>query len=172
MSAPGDLASWGSRALATLLDWLIGSAMVAAAAGALTLGLSLAAGLDDREAFFNDLILPLWVLWVFFYYPLTMRRAGAHNGQSWAKQLLRIRVVREDGYAFDAKTAVLREFGIKNTILWTFSICLLYIPALLDALWPLWDQRNQSLHDKVLSTLVMKTSAPWPPVERHLQDGS
>lgn len=28
--------------------------------------------------------------------------------------------------------------------------------ALVDALWPLWDQRNQTLHDKVASTVVVK----------------
>jgi uncharacterized RDD family membrane protein YckC len=30
------------------------------------------------------------------------------------------------------------------------------IGGLLDVLWPLWDERNQTLHDKVVSTLVVK----------------
>jgi hypothetical protein len=30
------------------------------------------------------------------------------------------------------------------------------IPAVLDYLWPLWDRRNQALHDKVVSSVVIK----------------
>jgi uncharacterized RDD family membrane protein YckC len=31
-----------------------------------------------------------------------------------------------------------------------------YIPALLDYLWPLWDKRNQALHDKVVNSIVVR----------------
>ncbi len=34
---------------------------------------------------------------------------------------------------------------------------LLVIPWILDILWPLWDQKNQTLHDKMAGTLVIKT---------------
>jgi uncharacterized RDD family membrane protein YckC len=30
------------------------------------------------------------------------------------------------------------------------------IPMLLDILWPLWDKQNQTLHDKVAGTVVVK----------------
>ncbi len=30
------------------------------------------------------------------------------------------------------------------------------IPALLDYLWPLWDEKKQSLHDKVVGSVVVK----------------
>ena len=33
---------------------------------------------------------------------------------------------------------------------------LLVLPVLLDALWPLWDSQNQTLHDKIASTLVLR----------------
>jgi uncharacterized RDD family membrane protein YckC len=29
------------------------------------------------------------------------------------------------------------------------------VPTLLDGLWPLWDERNQALHDKVANTFVI-----------------
>jgi uncharacterized RDD family membrane protein YckC len=32
-----------------------------------------------------------------------------------------------------------------------------YLPSLLDYLWPLWDDRNQSLHDKVVNSVVVRT---------------
>jgi uncharacterized RDD family membrane protein YckC len=31
------------------------------------------------------------------------------------------------------------------------------IGGLLDVLWPLWDQQNQTLHDKAVGTLVLRT---------------
>ena len=34
---------------------------------------------------------------------------------------------------------------------------LLIVPGLLDILWPLWDQRRQTLHDKMAATLVIRT---------------
>jgi uncharacterized RDD family membrane protein YckC len=36
------------------------------------------------------------------------------------------------------------------------AFLLLGIPTLLDILWPLWDQQNQTLHDKVAGTVVVK----------------
>ena len=43
----------------------------------------------------------LWFIVVaviaFLYAPITMSRDGAHNGQTWGKQMLGIRVVRDSG---------------------------------------------------------------------------
>jgi uncharacterized RDD family membrane protein YckC len=30
------------------------------------------------------------------------------------------------------------------------------LPLLISYLWPLWDSRNQTLHDKMASTIVVK----------------
>jgi uncharacterized RDD family membrane protein YckC len=35
---------------------------------------------------------------------------------------------------------------------------ILYMPALLDYLWPLWDKRHQTLHDKVANGIVVRVS--------------
>ncbi len=43
---------------------------------------------------------------------------------------------------------------------------LLGIPYLLDLLWPLWDTRNQTLHDKVAKTIVIR---PQPPATKQLK---
>jgi uncharacterized RDD family membrane protein YckC len=39
---------------------------------------------------------------------------------------------------------------------------LLFIPALLDLLWPLWDKQRQTLHDKVAVTVVIVVAPPSP----------
>jgi uncharacterized RDD family membrane protein YckC len=35
---------------------------------------------------------------------------------------------------------------------------LLLIPVIIDVLWPLWDKRNQALHDKFANTVVLRPS--------------
>jgi uncharacterized RDD family membrane protein YckC len=32
----------------------------------------------------------------------------------------------------------------------------LVVPIILDYLWPLWDRENQTLHDKIAGTVVLK----------------
>jgi uncharacterized RDD family membrane protein YckC len=39
---------------------------------------------------------------------------------------------------------------------WLMAIII--IPWIIDMLWPLWDQRNQTLHDKVSNTVVVRTN--------------
>jgi uncharacterized RDD family membrane protein YckC len=36
-------------------------------------------------------------------------------------------------------------------------VILLILPVILDILWPLWDPQNQTLHDKMAGTLVLRT---------------
>lgn len=71
------------------------------------------------------------------------------RGQTLGKRAAGIRVRREDGAE---RLGLGRSFGrsYMTTLFW-----LLWIPALLDGLWPLWDKRRQTWHDKVASTLVV-----------------
>jgi uncharacterized RDD family membrane protein YckC len=42
---------------------------------------------------------------------------------------------------------------------WLVSAALwwvLYVGGLVDVLWPLWDDRNQSLHDKAANSVVVR----------------
>jgi uncharacterized RDD family membrane protein YckC len=70
-----------------------------------------------------------------------------------SERLLGIRVVGEDfqpiGYG--------RAFGrvLIGSILWIAC----YVPGILDVLWPLWDEKNQSLHDKVVNSIVVRAQA-------------
>lgn len=92
---------------------------------------------------------------ILVYAPLLMAREGRHNGQTLGKQLLGIRVLREDRRPFELGTALVREVAIKH-MLFGLGYFLLLIPNLLDALWPLWDERRQTLHDKLSSTVVVR----------------
>jgi uncharacterized RDD family membrane protein YckC len=154
--AGGARLGWWPRAGATVLDTVITLAIVIPLCSVAVFALDATTPGDDIGRLFDLVWIPAYVLWLLLYYPLTMRRAGARNGQTWGRQLLRIRVVREDGYAVDARTAILRELVMKQLLLWGFGGCLLYIPTLLDVLWPVWDDRNQSLHDKAVDTLVVR----------------
>ena len=40
---------------------------------------------------------------------------------------------------------------------------LFVIPWIIDMLWPLWDDRNQTLHDKVVGTVVLRRGAAIGP---------
>jgi uncharacterized RDD family membrane protein YckC len=90
------------------------------------------------------------------YYPLTMARAGERNGQTLGKQALGIRVVRDIGQPFEYGSALMREFVVKYLLFGVVGGFFLAIPPLLNVLWPLWDNENQALHDKIVNTHVVQ----------------
>jgi uncharacterized RDD family membrane protein YckC len=93
---------------------------------------------------------------VLFYAPLLMGRQGAHNGQTWGKQIVGIRVVRDSGQQVDIGFAFLREFVVKGLLFGFVGSFFFSIPTLIDYLWPLWDDQNRCLHDMVVSTHVVR----------------
>ena len=157
-----EYAGWWWRVLAWIVDWVIGFFLLAVPG--IPLGAALYVGLDEDTA---DLVadiaaIPYTLVFLFLYYPLTMRREGAHNGQTFGKQLCRIRVVRTDRLPVDAATAIVREILVKYLLFSTLAACALFIPTLLDYLWPLWDQHRQALHDKMANTVVLTAAAQRP----------
>lgn len=91
-----------------------------------------------------------WVFWIvapFVYYTILH---GRPRGQTLGKRLLGIRVTGVDfhpiGYG--------RAFGraLLASVMWIAC----YLPGILDALWPLWDEKKQSLHDKVANSIVVR----------------
>ncbi len=90
----------------------------------------------------------------------------AGQGQTPAKQILKLRVVREDGQPASYGWMLLREIGVK----WlAFIVLNLVLVALIGdvgawahvaifaacALWCVWDANRQCLWDKALTTLVV-----------------
>jgi uncharacterized RDD family membrane protein YckC len=71
------------------------------------------------------------------------------NGQSIAKKMLGIKVVRRDG----ARASLARLIWLRNVLNWFISIVPLY--GLLDSLF-IFGEARQCLHDKIADTIVIK----------------
>jgi uncharacterized RDD family membrane protein YckC len=159
---PGvTLSSWGRRLAAYMIDNILQMVLTLGVAIGVGFGVyGLATGADRDSAGWAAGVVAYLLLtfaWWLLYAPLTMRRQGAHNGQTWAKQWLAIRVVREDGNAVTAGTAYIRDVIMQDLVFGFVGSFVFSIPWLLDGLWPLWDDRNQALHDKVANTFVINT---------------
>jgi uncharacterized RDD family membrane protein YckC len=85
-----------------------------------------------------------------------MAREGVNNGQTWGKQTIGIRVVRDNGQAMSFGWAALREIVIKAFAVGIASSIIPIIPWFLDFFWPLWDDENRALHDMIVSTHVVR----------------
>jgi uncharacterized RDD family membrane protein YckC len=92
----------------------------------------------------------------FFYFPLTMMREGEHNGKSLGKQILGIRVARDDGQTVTFGWALLRQFVVIYLLFQVVGGFLFGIPWLIDVLWPLWDDQNRALHDMIVKSHVVR----------------
>ena len=115
-----------------------------------------AAGLGRRvlawildQVLFVLLLIIGYLIWLLF---------TARDGQTPAKRLLSIRAVRADGSPSDWGWTMLRELGIKIAV---FGIVVRVIPFvgqiawLVDLLWAFWDKNRQTLHDKIMKTVVI-----------------
>ena len=80
------------------------------------------------------------------------------NGQTPGKQIVGIRVIKDDGSPSNWGYTFLREFVIKMLLVGFISDMTFGIARLVDYLWPLWDraEKMQTLHDKMLGTIVVR----------------
>ena len=159
--ARGPLASWGSRAGAYLIDGLVllvpASILFFTIVGG-AVGLT---GTDDDVAVGAAIAASiLWALLfsviALLYGPLLMKRAGARNGQTWGKQLVGIRAVRDSGEPWGFGSAALREVVLKHLAVFIASSIIPFIPWFLNFFWPLWDDQNRALHDMAASSHVVR----------------
>jgi uncharacterized RDD family membrane protein YckC len=90
------------------------------------------------------------------YAPLLMMRQGERNGQTLGKQMVGIRVVRDNGEPFGFGWAALREVVLKQIAVNVASSIIPFIPWFLNYFWPLWDDQNRALHDMAASTHVVR----------------
>lgn len=82
-----------------------------------------------------------------FVYPMYFHAA---RGQTVGKRLLRIRVQHSEREGLLGYKAAFSRIAL----LWAFG--LLVLPAILDCLWPLWDERKQAWHDKYAKSVVVR----------------
>ncbi len=146
------LASWWSRVGAALLDWLI---MFVPLAILITVLVVVAVDGSGAVAIVGwSLAVAAYLAVVGLYAPLLMARGGSVNGQTWGRQIVGIRVIRDKGGEMDFGYAFLREVVVKWLLFGVIGGTFL-IPTLLDWLWPLWDGENRALHDMLVSSHVV-----------------
>ena len=147
------LAAWGTRLAAYLIDGLILLVPVII----LTVAVVAVATNSDTGAWVTAVVgFLVYLVALLLYASLLMAREGAHNGQTWGKQLLDIRVVRDSGQPMGFGWAALREIGVKGFAVTIASSIIPFIPWFLDYFWPLSDDQNRALHDMVVSTHVVR----------------
>jgi uncharacterized RDD family membrane protein YckC len=154
-------AGWWSRVGAQLFDLLVISVPAALLAILLFGGVGAAFTAGDGFGIATLIIgliayVSLLFAAVILYAPLLMRRPGERNGQTWGKQIVGIRVVRTNGVPMDFIWSALREALVKGLALGVASSIIPFIPYLLDALWPLWDDENRAIHDFIVDTRVVE----------------
>jgi uncharacterized RDD family membrane protein YckC len=141
-----ELASWGRRLVALLLDGAILAGVV--------LGTTLLAGVPPEEL--NERILDgdTALLLLLFVVPEAIydtAMVGSRN-QTFGKMALGIKVVDAES---QTPIGYMRAFTrwLSTAFLWA----LFTVPGVLDHLWPLRDPRNQTFHDKFARSVVVRT---------------
>jgi uncharacterized RDD family membrane protein YckC len=143
--AASELASWGRRLVALMIDSVVLATIITVTV--------LAAGVPPDEL--NDrirngetlLILLLFLVPEAIY---TTALIGSLN-QTFGKMAVGIKVVdAEDRSQIGYRRAFTR--WLSTAFLW-----LLWVPGIVDHLWPLRDGRNQSFHDKFARSIVVRT---------------
>ena len=150
-----ELATWWSRVGALLLDGLIAFVPWIVLSVPLfvvdTTGTNIAGGI----------ILGAGLLFAYvFYASAFMARGGEHNGQTLGKQIVGIRVIRDDGDPYNFGTAFVREFLVRQLLFGIIGGLFFGLAQLLDYLWPLWDETNRALHDMIVSSHVVRADPP------------
>lgn len=149
------LADWWSRAGAYVIDTIILMLIAvvlffviwATSGDSGTAGIAAGVALAATDLLIRGLV----------YAPLLMRRGGVHNGQTIGKQLVGIRVVREDRQPVGYRAAAYREWVARTLIVQVVGIVLTAgILTVLDYVEPLLDDRNRAVHDMIASTLVRR----------------
>lgn len=135
----GNLATWGTRAAAALLDGLIVGAII-------VVTVILGAILGSASSALGVLVFVVGYLGAFGFFIWQLVVQG-QTGQTIGKGVMNIELVKEaDGAYLGAGLSVGRYFV---HFIDSFACYIGY-------LWPLWDAKRQTFADKILGTVVIK----------------
>lgn len=155
-----ELSGWWRRVGASVVDFLLLFIPITIFVEAAGLGPDAAP--DDYSLSANldlvGMILSLVASSVYFMWTMS-----AWNGQTVGKRVTGIRVVREDGTPVTAAFAFNRQTLVIGILFGWLAILLLYIPTFLNYLWPLWDDKHQALHDKIVKSRVVREQPATDP---------
>jgi len=156
-----EYASWLSRVGANLLDGLVNFAVAIPllAPGFVILFMSAdPTAFDPETGTYSGggpsplgiglIVLGYLAVFVFAIWNFVIRQG--RKGQTLGKTWLHIKVVREANGDVPGVWLALGRYFLQSI--------LTAITLYLNVLWPLWDAKNQTLHDKVCSTVVIKVS--------------
>jgi uncharacterized RDD family membrane protein YckC len=122
---------------------------------ALGILLRLATGTFDEEGQGPDLLVGLAAVPLAPLY-FALFHAGA-RGQTLGKRIAGIAVKDERTLGRLSLGRSLGRAYLMALLWWAF-----YIGGILDALWPLWDSKNQSLHDKAVGSICRERGSLMP----------
>ena len=147
MDSTNELASWGRRLAALIVDALL--------LGGVVLATLAAAGVPLEEV--NSTILEgsSLALILIFVLPKAIydtAMIGSRN-QTFGKMALHIKVVDE----VDRVTPIGYPRAFARWLSTAFLWALFTVPGVLDHLWPLRDARRQTFHDKFARSVVVRT---------------
>lgn len=157
------LAEFGERLLAYLLDSLIVAAIVLIPMiiGMVVL-ITTVVSLDSTTPNTSDVVFIFGMFAAIFVLIFAVQFVGTYlyqvtyqmrKGVTVGKRVMKLRIVdAETGAPMDVSAARKR---------WIIHLLLAFVPigSYLDGLWQLWDERKQTLHDKVARTVVVKVPA-------------
>ncbi|HYL74585.1 MAG TPA: RDD family protein [Bryobacteraceae bacterium] len=144
-------AQWPDRAVGYLIDSLIVGVVMGILYGILGGILAIgASGFGDNFA--GGMCCVMIVL-----FPVSTLVVGIFNrvylvskrGSSIGQGVMKLKVVDANGNLLSFGTALLR-------LLAQIGLGLIPLGTVLDLLWPLWDDKRQTLHDKAVSSFVIK----------------
>jgi uncharacterized RDD family membrane protein YckC len=143
--ADRELASWGRRLAALLIDGVILATVI--------LVTVLVAGVEPEEL--NNRIregetLLLLILFVVPEAIYDTAMIGSRN-QTFGKMAVRIKVVDAE-----SRSSIGYVRAFKRWLSTAFLWALFTVPGVVDHLWPLRDRRNQTFHDKLARSIVVR----------------
>ena len=155
-----ELASWWIRALAAILDMIPAMILgIALLLWVFTAGILVAFGEDPDYGDGIGLILIAALILIVGYIVWWLIALG--RAQTPGKQIVGIRVVNADtGQPPNWGMMFLREFVIKGLLAGAISGITSGIGGvaiLINYLWPLWDDKNQTIHDKMVNSQVVRS---------------
>jgi uncharacterized RDD family membrane protein YckC len=144
-------AVWADRVVGYLIDsLLVGAGMLVlylVLGGLFAMLAGLGSNLAGGMCCMMILIFPLATLLVGLYNRVYL---VAQRGSSIGQGIMKLKVVDINGNLLNMQTALIRLLA---------QVGLSFVPMvgpLLDLLWPLWDEKRQTLHDKAVGSFVLK----------------
>ena len=124
-------ATWSRRAAAWLVDTVLVVVVIAAAAR------------------ISDVVETVTILFLPAAYATVCH--GGRSGQTAGKWLLGLSVRHEASLGRLGYPAALGRWLVA-LLLWVLFL----LPGVLDALWPLWDEKRRALHDRAAGSVVVR----------------